>query len=167
MPVSNASPSRKLEVRTQGDREIVMTRVFDAPRRLVFEAMTSPEHVKQWFGPHGWTCETSEIDFRVAGKWRSVLRSPDGRTMGMSGVYKEIAPPERFVSTESFDDFPGESLNTLTFVEQDGKTTFTVTVLSPSAEVRDIVLRSGMERGAGETYDRLADHLKTMVQSAA
>jgi uncharacterized protein YndB with AHSA1/START domain len=87
--------------------------------------------------------------------------------MGMSGVYKEIAPPERFVSTESFDDFPGESLNTLTFVEQDGKTTFTVTVLSPSAEVRDIVLRSGMERGAGETYDRLADHLKTMLQSAA
>jgi uncharacterized protein YndB with AHSA1/START domain len=167
MPVSNASPSHKLEVRTQGDREVVMTRVFDAPRRLVFEAMTKPEHVKQWFGPHGWTCETSEIDFRPGGKWRTILRGPDGRTMGMSGVYKEITPPERFVSTEAFDDFPGEALNTLTFVEQDGKTIFTVTVLAPSAEVRDIVLRSGMERGAGETYDRLAEHLKTMVQSAA
>jgi uncharacterized protein YndB with AHSA1/START domain len=167
MPVSSASPSGKLVVKTQGDREIVMTRVFDAPRRLVFEAMTKPEHMKRWFGPHGWTCETLEIDFRVGGRWRTVLRGPDGQLMGMSGVYQEISPPETFTSTEAFDDYPGESLNTLSFVEQDGKTTFTVTVQYPSAEVRDIVLRSGMERGAGETYDRLADHLATMLQSAA
>ena len=167
MPASNATPKPRLDVKTQGDREIVMTRVFDVPRRLVFEAMTKPEHLKQWFGPHGWTCETSEIDFRVGGKWRTVLRGPSGQTMGMSGIYKEIAPPDRFVSTEAFDDYPGESLNTLSFVERDGKTTFTVTVQYPSAEVRDIVLRSGMERGAGETYDRLAEHLKTMLQNAA
>ena len=163
MSVSNAKTSPALTVTTPTEREIVMTRVFDAPRRLVFEAMTKPEHLVRWFGPHGWMLAVCQIDFRPGGAWRFVLRGPDGTEMGMRGVYQEITPPERFVSTESFDDYPGESLNTLIFSEEDGKTTFTITVLYASAEVRDAVIRSGMERGAGESYDRLAAHLGGMA----
>jgi uncharacterized protein YndB with AHSA1/START domain len=158
-----AKNSSALTVTTPTEREIVMTRVFDAPRRLVFEAMTKPEHMVRWFGPHGWTLAVCEIDLRPGGAWRSVLRGPGGTQMGMSGVYQEITPPERFVSTESFDDYPGESLNTLSFEEHDGKTTFKVRILYPSREVRDIVLQSGMEKGAGQTYDRLAEHLEAMA----
>ena len=163
MSVSHARTSAALTVTTPTEREIVMTRVFDAPRRLVFEAMTKPEHLVRWFGPHGWTLAVCEIDFRPGGAWRFVLRGPGGKDMGMRGVYREITPPERFVSTESFDDYPGESLNTLTFVEQERKTIFTNTILYPSREVRDAVIRSGMERGAAETYDRLAEHLRTIA----
>lgn len=151
-----------LQVTTPADREIVLTRVFNAPRQLVFDAMTKPELMKRWFGPRGWTLITCEIDFRVGGKWRSILEGPNGQKMGMSGVYKEIAPPDRFVSTESFDDYPGESLNTLTFTEENGKTIFVATILYPSKEVRDIVLKSGMEHGAAETYDRLAETLASV-----
>ena len=159
MPASKVSPSAALTVTTPTEREIVMTRVFDAPASLVFEAMTQPEHLVHWFGPHGWTLAVCEVDFRAGGAWRFVLRGPDGAEMGMRGVYQQITPPERFVSTESFDAYPGESLNTLTFSEKDGKTTFTITVLYPSSGIRDAVIRSGMERGAGECYDRLAAHL--------
>jgi uncharacterized protein YndB with AHSA1/START domain len=162
MSVSNASTSAALMVTTPTEREIVMTRVFDAPRRLVFEAMTQPEHLVHWFGPHGWTLAVCQVDFRPGGAWRFVLRGPGGRDVGMRGVYQEITPFERFISTESFDDYPGESLNTLTFSEQDGKTTFGITVLYASSEVRDAVIRSGMENGAGECYDRLAEHLGGM-----
>ena len=163
MSVSNAKTSPALTVMTPTEREIVMTRVFDAPRRLVFEAMTKPEHLVRWFGPHGWTLAVCQIDFRPGGAWRFVLRGPDGTEMGMKGVYQDITPPERFVSTESFDDYPGESLNALIFSEKDGKTTFTITVLYASGEIRDAVIRSGMERGAGESYDRLAAHLGGMA----
>jgi uncharacterized protein YndB with AHSA1/START domain len=146
---------------TPSDREIVMTRLFDAPRALVFDAYTNPEHLPHWFGPRGWTLPVCEIDLRPGGSWRFVMRGPDGTEMGMSGVYQEIAPPERLVSTESFDDYPGETLNTLTLTEEDGKTTYTVTVLYPSKEVRDAVLASGMQEGAAESFDRLAEHLQT------
>ena len=112
-----------LQIKTATDREIAMTRVFDAPRRLVFDALAKPELLKRWFGPRGWTLEVSEVDLRIGGAWRSVLSGPDGRTLGMSGVYREIVPPDRFVSTESFDDYPGESLNTLVLVEQGGQGT--------------------------------------------
>ena len=98
-----------------------MTRIFEAPRHLVFEAMTRPDLLKRWFGPHGWSLVVCEVDLRVGGTWRYVLRGPEGREMGMHGVYKQITPPERFVSTEAFDDYPGESLNTLTFTEEGGK----------------------------------------------
>src|SRR6202162_5559950 len=159
MSASNAKTSPALTVTTPAEREIVMTRGFDAPRRLVFEAMTKPEHLVRWFGPHGWTLAVCQIDFRPGGAWHFVLHGPGGAEMGMRGVYQEITPPERFVSTESFDDYPGESLNTLIFSEKDGKSTFTITVLYASSEIRDAVIRSGMERGAGECYDRLAEHL--------
>ena len=154
---TKASPA--LVVTLPSEREIVLTRVFDAPRELVFEAMTKPEHVVHWFGPHGWTLSVCEIDLRPGGRWRYVLRGPDTREMGMSGVYREIARPERIVSTESFDDYPGESVNTVTLVEKDGKTTFTNNIVHASREIRDAVIHSGMEAGAGETFDRLADYL--------
>src|SRR5437899_6670570 len=150
-----------LQVTTPTDREIVMTRVFDAPRRLVFDAFSKPELLKRWFGPRGFSLAVCEVDFRVGGGFRFVLRGPDGKDMGMRGVYREIAPPERSVHMESFDDYPGESQVTSVFVEQGGKTTFTATVLYPSQEVRDIVLKSGMEHGAAETYDRLAEMLSS------
>jgi uncharacterized protein YndB with AHSA1/START domain len=150
-----------LKVTTPGDREIVLTRVFDAPRGLVFDAFSKPELLKRWFGPRGWSLEVCEVDLKVGGGFRFVLRSPDGKKLGMRGVYREIVPPERSVHMESFDDYPGESQVTAVFVEQGGKTTLTATVLYPSREVRDIVIQSGMEHGAAESYDKLAELLES------
>ena len=148
-----------LKVTTPNERDIVMTRVFDAPRRLVFDAFSKPELLKQWFGPRGYSLVTCEVDHRVGGGFRFVLRGPDGRDMGMRGVYKEISAPERSVHVESFDDFPGESTVTSVFTEENGKTTLTATVTYPSQQVRDIVVQSGMEHGAAESYDKLAELL--------
>ena len=151
--------SGTLKVTTPSDREIVLTRVFDAPRRLVWDAFTKPELLKRWFGPRGWSLVVCEVELKVGGGFRFVLRGPDGRDMGMRGVYREIVPPDRSVHMESFDDFPGESEVTTVLVEQGGKTTFTATVLYPSQEVRDAVIKSGMEHGAAECYDKLAELL--------
>ena len=144
-----------------------MTRVFDAPKQLVYDAFSKPELLKQWFGPRGFSLVVCEVDHRVGGGFRFVLRGPNGKEMGMRGAYRELAPPDRSVHMESFDDFPGEARVTTVFVEQDGKTTMTVTVLSPSKEVRDIVLQSGMEHGAAETYDRLAELLASMEAASS
>jgi uncharacterized protein YndB with AHSA1/START domain len=135
-----------------------MTRVFNAPRQLVFGALTKPELVKQWLlGPPGWTMPVCEIDLRVGGAYRFQWRGTDGAEMGTRGVFREIAPPERFVATERFDNpwYPGESLVTYLLVEQGGKTTLTLTVLYESREARDGVLKSGMEKGVAMSYDRL------------
>ncbi|MEO8126176.1 MAG: SRPBCC family protein [Bryobacteraceae bacterium] len=148
-----------LEVTTPTSREIVLTRVFDAPRQMVFDAFTKPELLRRWFGPRGWSLVVCEVDLTVGGNWRFVLRGPDGKEMGMRGVYLEITPPERSVHRESFDDYPGESQVTAVFVEKAGKTTLTATVLYPSEAVRDIVIQSGMEHGAAESYDKLAELL--------
>src|SRR5437762_6946579 len=145
-----------LKVTTPTDREIVLTRVFDAPRNLVFEAFSKPELLKRWFGPRGWSLVVCDVDLRVGGGFRFVLRGPDGKEMGMRGVYREIVPPERSVHMESFDDFPGESQVTAVFVEEGGKTTMTATVLYPSQEIRDAVMKSGMEHGAAECHAKLA-----------
>ena len=150
-----------LKVTTPSDREIVLTRVFHAPRQMVWDAFTKPELLKRWFGPRGWSLVVCEVDLRVGGGFRFVLRGPDGRDMGMRGVYREIVPPERSIHMESFDDYPGESQVTSVFAEQDGKTTLTATVLYPSKEVRDFVIQSGMEHGAAESYDKLAELLGT------
>jgi uncharacterized protein YndB with AHSA1/START domain len=150
-----------LKVTTPTDREVVLTRVFDAPRHLVFAALTKPELIRRWFGPHGFSVPVCEVDLRVGGKWRYILEGPDGRKMGMSGSYREIAPPDRLVHMESFDDYPGESQVTTILVEQAGQTTLTATVLCESKEIRDAVIKSGMEHGAAETYDRLAELLAT------
>src|SRR6202049_164579 len=155
-----------LQVATPTDRGIVLMRVFDAPRRLVFDAFTRPELLKRWFGPRGWSLVVCEVDLKVGGTFRFILRGPDGREMGMRGVYREIAPPERSVHMESFDDYPGESQVTTVLVEQGGKTTLTATVLYPSEEVRDMVLKSGMEQGAAKSYDKLAELLASPVSHA-
>jgi len=140
-----------------------MTRVFDAPRKLVFDAFTKPELVKQWLlGPPGWSMPVCEIDLRVGGKYRYVWRHDrDGTQMGMGGVYRDIVAPERIVTTERFDEawYPGEAVGTLVLVEQRGRTTVTQTMLYESREARDAVLESGMETGVAASYDRLADLL--------
>ena len=148
---------------TPSDREVVMTRVVAAPRKLVFEAWTSPEHVPHWMlGPEGWTMPVCEIDLRPGGGWHFVWRRSDGTEMGMRGVYREVKPPERLVSTESWGgDWP-ETLNTLVLTEQEGKTTITHTVLYPSKEARDAALQTGMKDGASQSFDRLAEYLRTM-----
>src|SRR5580700_5561399 len=135
MPAS-AKASQRVIFTLPSDREILMTRVFDAPARLVFEAWTQAEHLVHWFGRHGWTLPVCEVDFKVGGEWWFVMRGPKGQEMGMRGVYREIVPYERVVYTESFDDYEGESLNTLTFAERDGKTTLTTRVVYPAKENR-------------------------------
>ena len=140
-----------------------MTRVFDAPRSMVFDAFSKPELLKRWFGPRGWTLVVCEVDVKVGGGFRFVLRGPDGKDMGMRGVYREIVPPERSVHMEIFDDYPGEAQVTAVFVEQGGQTTFTARVLYGSPEIRDAVITSGMEHGAAESYDRLAELLAVPV----
>jgi uncharacterized protein YndB with AHSA1/START domain len=144
-----------LKVTTPTDREIVLTRVFNAPRRLVFDAFSKPELLKRWFDPRGWSLVVCEVDLKVRGGFRFVMRGPDGQEMGMRGVYREIVPPERSVHMESFDDYPGESQVTAVFVEQGGKTTLTATVLYPSQEIRDAVIQFGMEHGAAESTTSL------------
>jgi uncharacterized protein YndB with AHSA1/START domain len=156
-----------LKVTTPTDCEIVMTRVFDAPRQMVFDAFSKPELLKRWFGPRGWSLVVCDVDLRVGGTFRFVLRGPDGKDMGMRGVYREITPPDGSVHMESFDDYPGEAQVTMVLVEQNGKTTMTATVLYPSREVRDAVIQSGMEHGAAESYDKLAEMLAPAVARSA
>jgi uncharacterized protein YndB with AHSA1/START domain len=152
-----------LKVTARGDREIVMTRDFSSPRRLVFDAFTKPELVKQWLlGPPGWSMPVCEIDLRVGGTYRYVWRQDkDGTEMGMGGVYREIVVPERVVATEKFDQswYPGEAVDTLVLIEQGAKTTATQTILYESRDARDGVLKSDMEKGVGASYDRLAEML--------
>jgi uncharacterized protein YndB with AHSA1/START domain len=153
-----------------GDREIVVTRVFHAPRQLVFDAYTKPELVKKWLlGPDGWSMPVCEIDLRAGGKYRYVWRQDsDGKEMGMGGVYREVVAPERFVATEIFDEawYPGEAVDTIVFVERAGKTTMTQTILYNSRETRDAVLQSPMEKGMAMSYDRLEEFLVVLRREA-
>ena len=148
---------------TPSAREITMTHVVDAPRALVFEAHTSTEHVPHWMlGPSGWTMPVCEIDLRPGGAWRFVWRREDGSEMEIRGEYREIEPPARLVSTESWGgDWP-ESVNTTTFEEEDGRTTITSTVLYPSQEVRDRALGTGMKDGWAAGYDSLDRYLASL-----
>ena len=148
-----------LQVTMPTDTEIVLTRVFNAPRRMVYDAFSKPELLKRWFGPHGWSLVTCEVDHRVGGGFRFVLEGPNGQRMGMRGVYREIEPPNRSVHVESYDEYPGESIVTSVLTEETERTTLTVTITYPSREVRDMVAMSGMEHGAAESYDRLAELL--------
>ena len=152
-----------LKVAARGDRELVMTRVFAAPRTLVFDAFTKPELVKRWLlGPPGWSMPVCEIDLRVGGKYRYVWREDrEGTEMGMGGVYREIVVPERLVATERFDQswYPGEAVGTIVLVEQGGRTTLTQTLVYDSRAARDVVVKSPMETGVAASYDRLAELL--------
>jgi len=156
-----------LKVTTPTDREIAMSRVFDAPRRLLFDAWTKPELLKRWLVPPGWSLAVCDIDLKVGGTYRFVWRGPDGKQMGMGGIYREIAPPDRLVATERFDEpwYPGEGLVSTVLVEDGGKTTATTTVLYESKEARDIALKSNMPHGVAATYDSLAELLASTSTS--
>ena len=147
-------------ITTPNDRDIVITKEFAAPRRLVFDAHTRPELLRRWFGPQGWQLEVCEIDLRPGGAWHYLMRGRDGAEMTLRGTYVEIVAPERIVTTESNADCYAraahESLNTLVLVERDGHTTLTNTVRFPSTRVRDAVLASGMEHGVAQGHERLA-----------
>jgi uncharacterized protein YndB with AHSA1/START domain len=149
---------------TPSDREVVVTRVVDAPRRLVWETWTNPEHVVRWMlGPPGWTMPVCEIDLRPGGAWHFVWRRSNGSEMEMRGVYREVVPPERLVATEAWGgDWP-ETLNTLLLSEQEGKTTITNEILYPSREARDAALKTGMKDGMSDSFDRLAEYLATLA----
>ena len=148
------------------DRELVATRRFDAPRKLVFDCHTSAEHLPRWMlGPDGWTMPVCEVDLRPGGAWRHVWRKDDGTEMGMHGQYREVERPERLVQTEVWgDDWP-EALDTLVFTEEDGTTTLTCTVLYPSQEAREKAIATGMQDGWARSYDRLDDYLATLRES--
>jgi uncharacterized protein YndB with AHSA1/START domain len=156
----------ELTLTTPSDREVTVTRVFNAPRALLWRAHTEPELVKKWLaGPPGWTMEVCEIDLRVGGRYRYAWRKDDGTTMAMGGVCVEIVAPERIVNTQLFDEdwTGGEAVGTLTFSETGGRTTLVNTILYVSREARDLALQSGMEYGMAIGYDRLADVLSAMA----
>jgi uncharacterized protein YndB with AHSA1/START domain len=145
------------------DREIIITRAFDAPRQLVFDAYTKPEHVRRWYGLQSLTMTVCDIDLRPGGAWRYVLQAKDGSEHGFSGIYREITPHERLVYTEGYEAIPdADYLVTTTFDEQDGKTTLTSHLLYKSKEHRDAHIASGMETGMRETLDRLAELVSAM-----
>ena len=154
----------QLRIVPLSDREIQITRGFNAPRKLVFDAYTKPELVRKWlFGPPGWTFTVCEIDLRVGGKYRYVWSGPEGE-MGMGGVYRDIKAPERIVSTEKFDQawYPGEAVGTVVMTETSGKTLVTTTVRYESKDARDAVMKSPMEHGLRAGFDRLATLVETL-----
>lgn len=145
------------------DLEVAVTRVFDAPRELVFTAWTDPRHVPQWMtGPAGWTMPVCEIDLRPGGAWHFVWRRTDGSEMAMRGVYREIDRPERLVNTESWGAEWPETLNTLVLTADGDRTVSTLTLLYPSADARDAALATGMKDGLNPTYERLDGYLRTL-----
>jgi uncharacterized protein YndB with AHSA1/START domain len=159
-----------LQIAAHGDNEIVMTRVLDAPRHLVFDAFTKPELVKRWLGAMGgWEMAVCEIDLRVGGKYRWVWRNANGMEMGMGGVYREIVPPEKIVSTEKFDEawYPGEGLGTVLFAERSGQTTVTQIIRYESRDARDAVLKSPMESGVSASYNQLQLVLDSITGAAS
>ena len=145
------------------DQEIVMERVLNAPRELVFKAHTDPNLISKWWGPRRYTTTVDKLDLRVGGVWRFIQHDAAGNEYAFNGVYREIVPPERLSYTFEFEGMPGHVLlETVTFEEQNGKTKLTVTGSFQSVEDRDGMLHSGMEEGANESYERLAELLATL-----
>src|SRR4051812_20253463 len=166
MVVSTANKD-SFEGTTPSDQEIRLTRLFDAPRQLVFEAMSKPEHVKRWWGRlgEGYSVPVCEIDLRPGGRWRFVNRHPKGEA-AFHGEYREITPPSRIVFTEIFEDFPDTvSVVTAELTDEGGKTRLTATVRYPSKDVRDMVMGTGMSPGASISYDRLEDLLAALQRA--
>jgi uncharacterized protein YndB with AHSA1/START domain len=172
IPVENTS-DRKIVI---NDNDFVISRVFDAPRELVWKAFTDPEHMKHWWGPKGFTVRAANMDFRPGGSYHYCMRSPDGHDMWGKFVYREIVPPERMVFINSFSDeaggltrhpmsptWPLETLSTFTFSEQEGKTTLTIR-WSPynATDVERKTFedgRKGMHQGWTGTLDQLENYL--------
>jgi uncharacterized protein YndB with AHSA1/START domain len=137
------------------DDQILITREFDAPRHLVYEAVTTPELVRRWWHATRGEMTVAEIDLQVGGRWRYAMVTPDGFEVAFHGEYRELVPNERIVSTEAYEGADGETVNTVTLSEADGRTTMTVLVQCPSREVRDAIIESGMEAGMQDAYDLL------------
>ena len=156
-----------LKVSSLGESAIEMSRDFDAPRSLVFDALTNLAVLKRWFGVFGgWALTSCEIDLKVGGAFRFVWHNIDGNVMGMRGVYREIHVPERIVHTESIDGYPGEAVSTTVLLEREGRTTLKSIIQYESKAIRDAVLNSGMQRGAGASYDKLDEVLASMQTSS-
>jgi uncharacterized protein YndB with AHSA1/START domain len=163
------NPTTGLKITAPGDLEIVMTRDFDAPSQLVFDAWTSCEHLKRWWGPPTWSLPECEIDLRTGGRWRYLMRGQDGEEMGMYGEYLEVAAPTRLVSTENFDGewfepMGSGSVNTLVLEERNGKTMMTITSRYKSQQARDGVMQFPMAEGAEESLKRLDELLAELGQ---
>jgi uncharacterized protein YndB with AHSA1/START domain len=165
MSGSGVANSQTFEVSTPSEREIRLTRMFDAPRDVVFTAMTEPEHIARWWGSlgEGYSVPVCEVDLRPGGAWRYVNRTPGGDVV-FYGVYREITPPERLVFTEIYEPYPDtESTVTVELADERGRTRFTLTAAYPSVEVRDMVMDSGMAMGAAISYDRLEEVAAELV----
>lgn len=161
---------KPLDITAHGELEVVITRTFDAPRPLVFDAWTRPELLQQWLGVRGgWTLPICEVDLRVGGAYRYLWRHRDGQEMGVGGVYREIVVPERIVATERFDDpwYEGEALVTNVFAASGGRTTSTLTLRYASTAARDMVLASPMETGLEEGFQGLDALLATGAATPA
>jgi uncharacterized protein YndB with AHSA1/START domain len=148
---------------TTSEREIVIERVLNAPRELVFEAWTNPKHLPHWWGPTGFTTTTHEIDVRPGGVWRFIMHGPDGTDFNNRIGFVEIVKPERMIYSHGEDGAPGQFHVTVTFVSQDGKTRLTMRSLFASAAERDKVVKEYHAiEGGNQTLDRLAEYLATL-----
>jgi uncharacterized protein YndB with AHSA1/START domain len=163
----SVSTRQSAKVTLPADDQILITREFDAPRHLVFRAITTPELVKRWWHANRGEVTVAEIDVRVGGKWRYVSVTDDGFEVGFHGEYREIVPNERIVSTEVYEGAPGGdengTVNTVTLTENDGRTTMTTLVQAPSKEIRDAIVESGMEAGMQDAYDLLGDVVASLA----
>jgi uncharacterized protein YndB with AHSA1/START domain len=152
---------------TPSDREVVITRVVDAPRELVWKAWTSPEHIPNWMlGPPGWTMPVCELDLRPGGKWRYVWRKNDGAEMTMTGSVREVVPPQRLVTTERWGPEWPETVNTMVLSEARQQTTIALTILYASKDVRDAALKTGMKDGMDASFARLDALVQTFKRGA-
>lgn len=164
------TPDTKTHVTLPSEREILITRTFNAPRALVFAAWTTPEHLAKWWGPRGWTTTIKTLELKPGGTWHYLMVADEGGHEGWSkATYREIVPPERLVYVDVFADADGnpipglpESTVTIEFSEADGKTTVASTTLFPSMEARDSILSMGLAEGIAETWDRLEEYLPTL-----
>jgi uncharacterized protein YndB with AHSA1/START domain len=157
------------------DREFLLSRLFDAPRELVFEAWTDPKQMARWWGPKGFTNPVCEMDVRPGGPYRIVMRSPEGAEYPLKGIFHEIVKPVKIVFTDNWEEHPAdwhelllkygadrparEALNTVTFEDRDGKTLLTIRTLFESVAVRDAMVKMGMNEGWSQSLDRLEELL--------
>ena len=160
--------SGKASVTLPSDTEILIQREFDAPAHLVWRATTEPELIKRWWSGKRGEVTSAEVDLRVGGTWRYVMHTPDGFEVAFHGTYREIVPNEKVISTELYEGVPGATeddatVNTMTLVERDGKTTLTTLVQCRNQEIRDAIIGSGMEGGMQEAFDALEQVARSLA----